>query len=272
MRSPARRPLPRPGSRDRRCADSRTRCRRSPTPRCSSDAPRPRASRLALRAAESGAEHSRAPAEGRARVPRAPERSNRRRAGRWAGRGPGKDRRCRAGAGAHRCSSVQIGSSERLPLVATTGNSSSAARRWWSGVYGSMTPRYGLRGATPGATVGTASSRRRKSTMGEAGERSAVSSSSDRRHAARTASRSGIITANGFSSRCLRDRSRCTAASFRASTRRWKPPSPLTARISPRRSAREASSNASCRCSTTRPFASHSSSCGPHSGQAFGCA
>ena len=50
---------------------------------------------------------------------------------------------------------------------------------------------------------------------------------------ARAAPGPAVISANGLSSRCLRARSRATAASSLASQARCQPPSPLTARIAP---------------------------------------
>ena len=44
---------------------------------------------------------------------------------------------------------VAIGSSERLPLVQTIGRRDGRHEQVVRGVYGSMTPRYGLPGATP---------------------------------------------------------------------------------------------------------------------------
>ena len=66
-------------------------------------------------------------------------------------------------------SSKAIGSSERLPLVSTSGPPKSAASRWWSGVYGSISPSHGV----PGATDAGDAARRApaQSTIGRAGER-----------------------------------------------------------------------------------------------------
>ena len=65
-----------------------------------------------------------------------------------------------------------------------------------------------------------------------------------RRHSASTAASEGNMTAKGFSSRSLRARSRRTAASFRASTMRWKPPRPFTATMAPSRIAAAAAMSA----------------------------
>ncbi len=80
------------------------------------------------------------------------------------------------------------------------------------------------------------------------------------------------ITANGLSGRCFRSRSFATAASFRASARRWKPPSPFIATILPARIASAAASSASCFAAIASPSAFQSASRGPHAGQAFGSA
>ncbi len=135
-------------------------------------------------------------------------------------------------------SSNAIGSSERFPLVITSGRPTSWQRRWWSGVYGSSKPSQGVPGATDAATA--ASGRRHTSTIGRrASSRSARSSGPIEA----SASGSVVISANGFSSRCLRARSRATALSSVASQARWYPPRPLTARIAPSRSSLTASSS-----------------------------
>ncbi len=58
-------------------------------------------------------------------------------------------------------------------------------------------------------------------------------SASDTLARRRAWSRCRTITARGFASLPFRSRRRCTASSFRASTARWKPPRPRTARIAP---------------------------------------
>jgi hypothetical protein len=60
------------------------------------------------------------------RGPASRAQSNRPRAGQWGGCGREKHRRCRRAVPSASRSSVQIGSSLRLPLVATTGKPSSA--------------------------------------------------------------------------------------------------------------------------------------------------
>ena len=83
-------------------------------------------------------------------------------------------------------SSNAIGSSERLPLVITSGPPKSASSRWCSGVYGSITPSHGLPGATASATGPPG--RRRTSTIGRSRDRSSASS---RRSASASSSRRG---------------------------------------------------------------------------------
>ena len=172
-------------------------------------------------------------------------------------------------------SSVQMGSSDRLPLVATTGNASSAISTWCSGVQGSIAPRYGLPGATEGAIPELRKGwrpLRSTSTMGDSGDWRSLASRSETAHSFPTAASDGNIRASGFSSLRFSSRSRRTASSFRASTTRWNPPMPLTAATLPWRMAPAVASRASWRDASARPSASHRSSCGPHSGQAFGCA
>ena len=113
-------------------------------------------------------------------------------------------------------SPVAIGSSERFPLVITSARPASASRRWWSGVYGSISPSHGEPGATEAATG--ASARRRQRTIGRSREASSASSS-----APSSASASGrvVMTANGLSSRSFRPRRRATASSSPASQARW---------------------------------------------------
>ena len=89
---------------------------------------------------------------------------------------------------------------------------------------------------------------------------------------ARAAARDGAITAKGFASRPLRRRSSRTAASLRASTTRWKPPSPLRARMWPVRTASAAPRSASSREARVVPSGLTSWSWGPHTPQAMGSA
>ena len=74
---------------------------------------------------------------------------------------------------------------------------------------------------------------------------SSCSSAADGSTSSRAAARSGAISANGLSSRCLRARSSATAASSSARHARWKPPTPFTATIAPASSAPAAASTAS---------------------------
>ena len=86
------------------------------------------------------------------------------------------------------------------------------------------------------------------------------------------AARSRTITANGFSSRCLRSRSRPTAPRTVASHARWNPPRPLTATIAPRASAARGAGDRIVVGDRARRRACTARGCGPHAGQAFGCA
>ena len=80
------------------------------------------------------------------------------------------------------------------------------------------------------------------------------------------------ITANGFSSRCLRSRSRAMASSDVASQASWKPPTPLTATIEPvAERARRVAERIDTPAAACRPRCDRSSR-GPHTGQAFGWA
>ena len=84
------------------------------------------------------------------------------------------------------------------------------ASRWCSGVYGSITPEERLPGATDG---GQRRVRRRRGAAGRWAAAAPVEQEArlrlaDLARAAGPRSRSGAITANGLSSRCLRDRRR----------------------------------------------------------------
>ncbi len=97
-----------------------------------------------------------------------------------------------------------------------------------------MTPSIGLPGATDDASAERlrwlcAAPARWETRASAAGALPAASAS----HSRSTSSSAGNISAKGFSSRCLRWRSLRTASSLRASTIRWKPPSPLTPTILP---------------------------------------
>ena len=73
-------------------------------------------------------------------------------------------------------SSNAIGSSERFPLVITSARPTSWSSRWWSGVYGSITPSHCVRGATEAATG--APGRRRSRTIGRSRDSSSMRSAS----------------------------------------------------------------------------------------------
>ena len=82
----------------------------------------------------------------------------------------------------------------------------SASSRWCSGEYGSITPRSAERGATARAT-GAPGAARREHDRPLARRRAAPRRRGAARPARAPPSRSGAISANGFSSRCLRARS-----------------------------------------------------------------
>ena len=102
-------------------------------------------------------------------------------------------------------------------------------------MYGSMSPSCRFPGATASATA--VPGRRGSSTIGRRALLSTRAAASSTSHSSRAAARSGTITANGLSSRCLRSRSAAAAFSDVASTARWYPPSPLIARTWPSRSS-----------------------------------
>ena len=110
--------------------------------------------------------------------------------------------------------------------------------RWCSGVQGSITPRYGLPGAT---RVGNVRGAVRRPFCGAAAGSArlgdASSAASRGRHsqtARQRRRRSRIMTANGLSGRCFRWRSRCDGClALVASTSSWNPPSPFRATICP---------------------------------------
>ena len=77
----------------------------------------------------------------------------------------------------------------------------------------------GFDGATNAETAAPASGR--ASTIGRAGAPSAIASAGSSVANVRAVSRSRTITANGFSTRPFRSRSRATAASLLASQVRW---------------------------------------------------
>ena len=167
---------------------------------------------------------------------------------------------------------MQIGSSARLPLVATMGRRSSRISSTCSGVYGSITPSCPQPGATDGAMLRRASGRASTSTIGASGDSNSCASSSSTRAWCRTHSRSAHNSANGFSSRCFRSRSRRTAPSLAASTSSWNPPSPFIATMRPARMADAAAMSAWSPVASVAPSTSHKASCGPHAGHALGSA
>ena len=155
-----------------------------------------------------------------------------RRTGTWIGRScvSQASARCASRSSAS-VSSVTIGSPDRLPLVMTSsrGPSGSPGRpssRWCRGVYGSITPRSGLPGATASAGRGS----RPRTTGADAassgrpagpGLRAGSVPRGSAGRGARRRPRVLAMTANGLSPRALRRRRRATAASFVASQARW---------------------------------------------------
>ncbi len=142
--------------------------------------------------------------------------------------------------------------------------------RYWSGVYGSIAPSHASPGATPGSAP-SAAALLRSSTIGRSQDSSharslALTSASGASDAA-----PATITANGFSSRALRSRSRATDSALRASHARWNPPRPLIATISPRAMRASAAAMGSTPGSSV-PSAASNASRGPQAGQAFGSA
>ena len=132
---------------------------------------------------------------------------------------------------------IAIGSSERLPLVQTTGRPTAASSRWCSGVYGSMTPRYGLPGATSAAMSSMPRHRasRRKSRIGACGDSSAAASSAE------TSQRRPDLVERGehHGQRLVGPPLPLAQPRRRPADRRsrrhssWNPPSPLRATIRP---------------------------------------
>ena len=113
-----------------------------------------------------------------------------------------------------------------------------------SGVYGSMTPSH----ASPGATPGNASSHWLRFLSRIAGRVGKVNNPGSPMPIWTNGAADGALatmTTKGFSSRCLRSRSRATATALRASHARWNPPSPLMATILPARSRSTAPATAS---------------------------
>ena len=96
-------------------------------------------------------------------------------------------------------------------------------------------------------------------------------------HSAAAMAESGTMTAKGLSTRSLRRRSSRTATGLVASHARWKPPSPLTARMPPSASRCRAYGWQHRPCGLCAPWAAvepgvSSQTCGPQTGQATGWA
>lgn len=170
---------------------------------------------------------------------------------------------------------VHCGSSDRLPLVSTTGRFIRRSMRWCSGVLGSMTPSLSMPGATAPATS-RPPPRGASRTIGAAALHRTAAASSETSQKALITSRSRAIIANGFRARRLRFRRRATASALVASQASWKPPRPLIARIWPRISRLAAPSTASsvvmASSASARPSLRSSQARGPQAWQAIGCA
>jgi hypothetical protein len=158
---------------------------------------------------------------------------------------------------------IAIGSSDRLPLVITSGRPTAPSSRWWSGVYASITPTVSRPGLTAGVTA--PSGRRRSSTMGRSRDASRAAAAGGTSARAAASANVRTITASGLASRCLRSRRRRTAASSVASVARWKPPRPFTATIRPARS--RAAASASAAAPVGAPGTPSSQRRGPQAGQ-----
>ncbi len=178
---------------------------------------------------------------------------------------------------------ITRGSPPGLALVITSSSSCGACRhalpaglpaaswnsRVWIGVQGSITPSRSRPGATP-AICSAAPCCIGSSTIGRAADSSSACSGATACTQRAAEARLATITANGFSSRCLRSRRRATADALRASQARWKPPRPLMATMRPSRSS--ASVPAMASPAIARPCASTKASAGPQAGQALGSA
>jgi len=102
---------------------------------------------------------------------------------------------------------------------------------------------------------------------GRAADWSRRASTGPTRPSDRAWSRVRTITARGLASRCLRARSRDTAASSVASTARWNPPNPRSATIPPSPSKAAAASIAASLLAATRlPSVPSNQSVGPQAG------
>ena len=141
------------------------------------------------------------------------------------------------------CSSVQIGSSERLPLVATTGRSQPrASAAGWSGVYGQHHAEVGVAGrdrrrhAPPQPRLIA----RASSTIGASGE--VEQPRLLRRQATQCPSNVPEVGIHQRERLLLAMLAPCAARTAAPLARvhacRWKPPSPLTATICPSRMRR----------------------------------
>ena len=133
-----------------------------------------------------------------------------------------------------------------------------------------MTPSSGAPGATAGATAAEGS--RGASTIGRSGRSSIARSRGPSSTRSAAASAEATSSANGLSSRCLRDRSSATAPGSPARQARWYPPTPLTATIRPASSASSAAASGPPPGCSGEPSARSSFSDGPQSGQALGWA
>ena len=131
-------------------------------------------------------------------------------------------------------SSMTIGSSERLPLVATTGKAEVGEQEMVERRVGQHRAEPRVAAARPACGEPPSPRRRRSEDDRPLAAPSSSAASSARRRSAR-GSRSR--RARGTSPRRASPRGACaarrraTAASLRASTMRWKPPSPFTATI-----------------------------------------
>jgi hypothetical protein len=164
----------------------------------------------------------------------------------------------------------QMGSSEALPEVATSGRPTPAMSSSWRGVVGSSRPRSSSPGASPSASG--ASRRRRPRTMGARGDSMNWRSASVRSARASAWVRSATMTAKGLVGRCLRRRRRATAASSSARHASWNPPRPLTATMCPLSTDCTAASTASGPSAAVVPWTSTSHRRGPQAGQHTGSA
>ncbi len=138
------------------------------------------------------------------------------------------------------------------PTSSRAARPTSSSSTWWSGVYGSITPRRVAPGATS-ADDAAAPRGARRSTIGRAGRREQLALGvAEHRRGARP--RRGRAPSPRTASR----RAACAAQLAHARRRRlasharWKPPRPLIATIAPRASSAAASAIASHRRSTHR--------------------